>query len=187
MSIIKPSVSHSPAKVGRVVWFTGLPCAGKTSVAAACVEQRRSEGRLVEHLDGDSVRAAIDFTLFSQEARELHLRYIAFMASRLAANGVEVFCSFVSPLQAHRDFARSLCSDFIEVYVATTAQLCEQRDVKGHYARARKGEISNFTGVDGVYEPPNSPEITIETEDKSVSECVDLVLTSSYFREVGGE
>ena len=98
------------------------------------------------------------------------------MASRLAEHGVTVVASFVSPYRESRDFIRRLCGDFIEVYVATPLEECERRDVKGLYARARRGEIRNFTGIDDPYEPPEHPELTLDTRAFSVDQCVATVL-----------
>jgi adenylylsulfate kinase-like enzyme len=98
------------------------------------------------------------------------------MASRLAAHGVTVVASFVSPYKESRDFIRQLCRRFVEVYVATPLEECERRDPKGLYARARRGEIRNFTGIDDPYEPPDRPELTLDTRKASVEECVKKVL-----------
>ena len=98
------------------------------------------------------------------------------MASRLAAHGVTVVASFVSPYRASRDFVRRLCPAFLEVYVATPLEECERRDVKGLYARARRGEIRHFTGIDDPYEPPEHPELTLDTRALSVDQCVAQVL-----------
>jgi len=98
------------------------------------------------------------------------------MASRLAAHGVAVVASFVSPYRDSRDFVRSLCPEFVEIYVATPLEDCERRDVKGLYTRARRGEISNFTGIDDPYEPPEHPELILDTRILNVDQCVAKVL-----------
>jgi adenylylsulfate kinase len=98
------------------------------------------------------------------------------MASRLAAHGVTVVASFVSPYRESREFIRTHCREFVEIYVATPLDECERRDVKGLYARARRGEIKNFTGIDDPYEPPENPELTLDTRALSVEECVARVL-----------
>ena len=98
------------------------------------------------------------------------------MASRLAAHGVTVVASFVSPYRESRELIRKLCREFMEIYVATPLDECERRDVKGLYARARRGEIKNFTGIDDPYEPPDNPELTLDTRALSVDECVARVL-----------
>jgi adenylylsulfate kinase len=98
------------------------------------------------------------------------------MASRLAAHGVTVVASFVSPYRDSRDFVRKLCPRFVEIYVSTPLEECERRDVKGLYRRARRGEIRNFTGIDDPYEPPENPELTLDTRTLTVEQCVAQVL-----------
>jgi adenylylsulfate kinase len=133
-------------------------------------------GTDVEYIDGDALREVFPNTGFTRAEREEHLRRTGYMASRLAAHGVTVVASFVSPYRESRDFVRKLCSNFVEIYVATPLEECERRDVKGLYARARRGEIKNFTGIDDPYEPPEHPELTLETRALSVDECVAKVL-----------
>jgi adenylylsulfate kinase len=130
----------------------------------------------VEYIDGDALREVFPNTGFTQAERNEHLRRAGYMASRLAAHGVTVVASFVSPYRESRDFIRKLCRRFIEIYVATPLEECERRDVKGLYARARRGEISNFTGIDDPYEPPEHPELTLETVELTVEQCVAKVL-----------
>jgi adenylylsulfate kinase len=130
----------------------------------------------VEYIDGDALRAVFPNTGFSRAEREEHLRRTGYMAGRLAAHGVTVVASFVSPYRESREFIRRLCRDFIEIYVSTPLEECERRDVKGLYARARRGEIRNFTGIDDPYEPPEHPELTLDTRALSVDECVAKVL-----------
>jgi adenylylsulfate kinase len=130
----------------------------------------------VEYIDGDSLRDVFPNTGFTRAEREEHLRRTGYMASRLAAHGVTVVGSFVSPYRESRDFIRRLCSNFLEIYVATPLEECERRDVKGLYARARRGEIKNFTGIDDPYEPPEKPELTLDTLLLSVDESVTKIL-----------
>ena len=144
---------------GVVVWFTGLPCSGKTTLAKALSESLASSGIEVELLDGDLVRSAIGNQDFSEEGRARHLRYIGFTAARLSAHGVWVLASFVSPSREARDFVRNSCGAFFEVHVSTPLEQCEERDVKGHYAAARAGELPGFTGVGGEYESPEKSRI----------------------------
>jgi adenylylsulfate kinase len=136
-------------------------------------------GTDVEYIDGDSLREVFPNTGFTREEREEHLRRTGYMASRLAAHGVTVVASFVSPYRSSRDFIRRLCPGFVEVYVATPLEECERRDVKGLYARARRGEITNFTGIDDPYETPERPELRLDTQALSVEECVERVLQHS--------
>jgi adenylylsulfate kinase len=130
----------------------------------------------VEYIDGDALREVFPNTGFTRADREEHLRRTGYMASRLAAHGVTVVASFVSPYRESRDFIRKLCHEFVEIYVATPLEECERRDVKGLYARARRGEIANFTGIDDPYEPPENPELTLDTRALSVEQCVAAVL-----------
>ncbi len=161
---------------GCVVWFTGLPCSGKTTIAKKLMEILQEKGKDVELLDGDTVRDYIRNKDFSKEGRNKHLRYIALMAKLLAERGVIVLCSFVSPYRENRDFARSICKNFIEVYVKASLDTCIQRDVKGMYKKALNGEIKGFTGIDDPYEEPENPEIIVETDKESVEESVEKVL-----------
>ncbi len=162
---------------GCVVWFTGLPCSGKTTIAKKLMEILQEKGKDVELLDGDTVRDYIRNKDFSKEGRNKHLRYIALMAKLLAERGVIVLCSFVSPYRENRDFARSICKNFIEVYVKASLDTCIQRDVKGMYKKALNGEIKGFTGIDDPYEEPENPEIVVETDKESVEESVEKVLS----------
>jgi adenylylsulfate kinase len=130
----------------------------------------------VEYIDGDALREVFPNTGFTRADREEHLRRTGYMASRLAAHGVTVVASFVSPYRESRDFIRGLCPSFVEIYVATPLEECERRDVKGLYARARRGEIRNFTGIDDPYEVPEHPELTLDTRALSVDQSVARVL-----------
>ncbi len=159
-----------------VLWFTGLSGSGKSTIASRVDQALVDRGTDVEYIDGDALREVFPNTGFTRAEREEHLRRTGYMASRLAAHGVTVVASFVSPYRESRDFVRKLCSNFVEIYVATPLEECERRDVKGLYARARRGEIKNFTGIDDPYAPPEHPELTLETRGLSVDECVAKVL-----------
>jgi adenylylsulfate kinase len=159
-----------------VLWFTGLSGSGKSTIATRVDQALVDRGTDVEYIDGDALREVFPNTGFTRAEREEHLRRAGYMASRLAAHGVTVVASFVSPYRESRDFVRKLCSNFVEIYVATPLEECERRDVKGLYARARRGEIKNFTGIDDPYEPPEHPELILETRALSVDECVAKVL-----------
>jgi adenylylsulfate kinase len=153
-----------------------LSGSGKSTIAVRVHEELVRRGVEVEYIDGDALRDVFPNTGFTRGEREEHLRRTGYMASRLAAHGVTVVGSFVSPYRESRDFIRKLCSSYIEIYVATPLDECERRDVKGLYARARRGEIRNFTGIDDPYEPPEHPELTLDTRALSVDECVAKVL-----------
>ena len=159
-----------------VLWFTGLSGSGKSTIAVRVHQELRRRGVAVEYIDGDALREVFPNTGFTREEREEHLRRTGYMASRLAAHGVTVVASFVSPYRESRDFIRRHCPGFVEIYVATPLEECERRDVKGLYARARRGEIRNFTCIDDPYEPPEHPELTLDTRALTVDQCVARVL-----------
>ena len=165
--------SSAPAPV---LWFTGLSGSGKSTIAVRVHEALVGRGTEVEYIDGDALREVFPNTGFTRAEREEHLRRTGYMASRLAAHGVTVIASFVSPYRESRDFIRRLCPGFVEIFVATPLDECERRDVKGLYARARRGEIRNFTGIDDPFEVPEHPELTLDTRALSVEQCVDRVL-----------
>jgi adenylylsulfate kinase len=168
---------ESRTKAGApVLWFTGLSGSGKSTIAGRVHRELARRGVDVEYIDGDALREVFPNTGFTRADREEHLRRTGYMASRLAAHGVTVVASFVSPYRDSREFVRKLCPDFFEIYVATPLEECERRDVKGLYARARLGQIQNFTGIDDPYEPPESPELTLDTRTLSVDECTAKVL-----------
>ena len=158
-----------------VVWLTGLPSAGKSTIAERLAADLRERGVPVEHLDGDAIRELFP-TGFTRSERESHVRRFGYFASRLEHHGVVVVASFVSPYADSRGFVRRLCRNFVEVHVATPVEECERRDVKGLYARARRGEITRFTGIDDPYEPPVNPEVTIDTRKVSVREASRRIL-----------
>lgn len=159
---------------GIVLWFTGLSGAGKTTIAMALEERLRAAGKLVERLDGDVVRQSLSRDLgFSKEDRDKNIERVTFVAKLLARNGVITLVSFISPYRKHREHARSEIDNFVEVHVHCPIDVCEQRDVKGLYKKARAGELANFTGIDDPYEEPESPELVIRTHELSVEEAVD--------------
>jgi adenylylsulfate kinase len=160
------------------VWLTGLPSAGKTTIARAVEKRLLDEGRKVEVLDGDVVRTHLTKGLgFSREDRDENVRRIGFVADLLSRNGVIVLASVISPYRNIRDELRELHQGrFVEVYVSTPVEVCSERDVKGLYAKQRAGEITGLTGVDDPYEPPLAPEVTIPTHELSIDEAVERVL-----------
>ena len=160
------------------VWLTGLPSAGKTTIARAVEKRLLDEGRKVEVLDGDVVRTHLTKGLgFSREDRDENVRRIGFVANLLSRNGVTVLASVISPYRSVRDELRELHDGrFVEVYVSTPVEVCSERDVKGLYAKQRSGEISGLTGVDDPYEPPVAPEVVIPTHELTIDEAVERVL-----------
>ena len=159
-----------------VLWFTGLSGSGKSTIATQVHTELVRRGTDVEYIDGDALREVFPNTGFTRAEREEHLRRTGYMASRLAAHGVTVVASFVSPYRESRDFIRRLCPGFMEIYVATPLEECERRDVKGLYARARRGEIRNFTGIDDPFEAPEHPELVLDTRTLTVEQSVSAVL-----------
>lgn len=163
---------------GITVWFTGLPSAGKSTIARALEKRLLDDGRRVEVLDGDALRAHLTKDLgFSREDREENVRRIGYVASLLARNGVVVLCPVIAPYRSIRDEVRALHHDssYAEVYVSTPVETCSDRDVKGLYAKQRAGELSGLTGVDDPYEPPLDPEVTVPTHTQSLDESVETV------------
>lgn len=159
-----------------VIWFTGLSGAGKSTISEEVYQRLKNKGLKAEHLDGDIVRSIFPATGFSKEERNRHVKRVGFLASMLEKNGVFVVASFISPYKESRDFVRNLCANFQEVFVSTPLEECERRDAKGLYAKARKGEITQFTGIDDPYEEPQNPEINVDTSNQSVDESVDFVM-----------
>jgi adenylylsulfate kinase len=151
-----------------VVWFTGLSGSGKSTLARWLASEMRIAGLKVEELDGDAIRARFPAIGFTRDERDAHIKRVGELASTLEQNGVSVVASLISPYEESRRFVRGLCRNFVEIYVSTPLDVCEQRDVKGLYARARAGGIVHFTGIDDPYEPPASPELVLDTSDVSV-------------------
>jgi adenylylsulfate kinase len=164
------------SRPGAVLWFTGLSGSGKSTIAERVVQELAKKGVPLEYLDGDLIREIFPATGFTRPERDAHIKRVGFLASRLEAHGVVVVASLVSPYESSRQFVRGLCRRFQEIFVSTPFEECERRDVKGLYARARRGEITNFTGLDDPYEPPARPELTIDTRNTSVDEAVKRVL-----------
>jgi adenylyl-sulfate kinase len=162
---------------GFTLWFTGLACSGKTVLADAVAEELKKRGMKVERLDGDIVRESLTSDLgFTQEDRNENIKRVTFVAKLLSRNGVAVLASFISPYNKIRSYSRNEIGDFILVYVKCPLEVCEERDVKGMYAKARAGEIKNFTGIDHPFEEPNHPDIIVETDKQTVDESKQIIL-----------
>ena len=160
------------------VWLTGLPSAGKTTLAHGVASVLASRGIRYQILDGDVMREYLTKDLgFSKEDRDTNVRRIGFVASLLAHQGVVVLCPVISPYRSSRAEVRGLHGPgrFFEVYIATPVETCELRDVKGLYARARNGEITGMTGIDDPYEPPFEPELEVAAGTTSVDESVKII------------
>lgn len=159
----------------KIIWLTGLSGSGKSTISKGLEKSLQEEGFLTMVLDGDNVRTGINNNLgFSDTDRKENIRRIAEVAKLFLNNGIITLCSFVSPTEEIRGMAKSIigAEDFIEVYVNTPLEECERRDIKGLYAKARKGEIKDFTGVNAPWEEPHKPNLEIKTKDKTVEESV---------------
>lgn len=162
---------------GVTIWLTGLSGAGKTTICQFLETELRSQGYKIEVLDGDVVRQNLSKGLtFSKEDRDENIRRIAFVAHLLTRNNVIVLVSVISPYRAIREEVKEKIGDFIEVYVNAPLEVCEQRDVKGLYKKARSGEIKNFTGIDDLYEIPLEPDVECKTHQESVAESANKIL-----------
>jgi adenylylsulfate kinase len=172
--------SGSPTEQkGFTVWFTGLSGAGKSTIAEMLYHEFQARGMSTEILDGDVVRQNLSKGLgFSKEDRDANIRRIGFVAQLLTRNGVATICCPISPYKAVRDEVRAMIGDFVEVYVhATIEELAEHRDPKGLYKKALAGEITGFTGVDDPYEPPDDPELVLDTMVETPEESLQRTLT----------
>ena len=159
------------------VWLTGLPCSGKTTLGLSVTGRLKAAGCQAEFLDGDVVRRELWRELaFSKADREENVRRLGFLAGLLARQGIVAVVSAVSPYRASRDLVRGDSTQFLEVYVNAPLAVCEQRDVKGMYRKARSGELPGFTGVADPYEPPLHPEIECRTNLETVEESVAKIM-----------
>jgi adenylylsulfate kinase len=162
---------------GFTVWFTGIPCCGKTTIADQVAIVLKKKDYTVERLDGDIVRLGLTSNLgFSKKDRDENIRRVTFVAKKLTRNNVIVLATFVSPYREQRRNARKEIERFVEVYVRCPVEICMKRDVKGMYRKALEGKIKHFTGVDDPYEKPEHPELIINTDTESIEESVKKVL-----------
>jgi adenylylsulfate kinase len=170
---------------GFTLWFTGLSGSGKTTISRQLEGHLRERGSKLEILDGDVVRENLSKGLgFSKEDRDTNIRRIAFVADLLSRNGVPVITAAISPYKEIRDEARELMGDrFVEVFVKASVDTCAERDVKGLYEKAFKGEIKEFTGVSDPYEQPENPEFVCDTENETPEESAEKLL--AYLEERG--
>ncbi len=162
---------------GVIVWLTGLSGSGKTTIARKIAEELKERNCLVEVLDGDVVRNHLSQELgFSKKDRDINIRRIGFVASLLSKNGVIAIVAAISPYRDIRDEIRTISTNFIEVYINAPLLVCEQRDVKGLYAKARAGEIQHFTGIDDPYEEPLNPDVICHTSNETILESATKVI-----------
>ncbi|HZD73990.1 MAG TPA: adenylyl-sulfate kinase [Actinomycetota bacterium] len=162
---------------GFVIWLTGLSGAGKSTLAGALAPRLLDHGHRVEVLDGDEIRTNLCQGLgYSRQDRDTNIARIGYVAGKLAKHGVAVIVAAISPYTEARQKVRASVANFVEVHVAAPVETCVERDVKGLYARALAGEISNFTGISDPYEPPEDPEIVLHTAGETVEESVTRML-----------
>ncbi|MEU5974951.1 adenylyl-sulfate kinase [Streptomyces sp. NPDC047315] len=165
---------------GATIWLTGLPSAGKTTIAYALAEQLGSAGHRTEVLDGDEIREFLSAGLgFDRKDRHTNVQRIGFVAELLASHGVKVLVPVIAPYADSREAVRkrheTAGTPYVEVHIATPVEVCSERDVKGLYAKQAAGEISGLTGVDDPYEEPVSPDLRIQSQDQTVAESADAV------------
>ncbi len=163
---------------GVVLWFTGLSGSGKSTLANEVAYRLHKKGKLTYVLDGDNIRHGLNKDLgFTPEDRTENIRRISEVANLFADAGVITLTAFISPYRKDRNFCRSLLQDrFMEIYTKAPLEVCEERDPKGLYKKARAGEIKEFTGIDAPYEPPENPELIIETDKETIEESADKVI-----------
>jgi len=162
---------------GFTLWFTGLACSGKSILADAVADDLKARGMKVERLDGDIVRKSLTRDLgFSDDDRRMNIERVTFVAKLLTRNSVAVLASFISPFNDIREYSRKKIGAYILVYVKCPIEVCEQRDIKGMYAKARAGEIKQFTGIDSPFEEPDKADIVVETDKQTVEESKIIVL-----------
>ena len=164
---------------GLMLWFTGLSGSGKSTVAIAVERELQRRGLLCRILDGDNIRTGINSNLgFSADDRKENIRRIAEVAKLFVDTGIITIAAFISPTEELRQLARGIigAADFKEIYISTPLSVCEERDVKGLYARARRGEIQNFTGISAPFEAPASPALSLDTSKMSLEDCVEKIL-----------
>lgn len=167
---------------GMVIWLTGLPCSGKTTISKKLEKYFLKKHLPVQILDGDSVRKNICKDLgFSKADRDKNIERVAYIAQMLANNKINVIISFVSPYKRMRAFARKICPNFVEVYVKCSIEECIRRDAKGMYKKALAGKIKDFTGIQDPYEEPKTSEVILETDKNSAQKCVSELI--SYIKK----
>jgi len=179
----KKEKSQKPKKLGAVLWFTGLSGSGKSAIADKVYQYLTNRNINCQRLDGDILRKNLTKELdFSKEGREKNIAIAGFVAKMLAQNGIIVLASFISPYQKQRKKLRKDIDNFIEIYVNAPIEICEKRDVKGLYKKAKNGEIKNFTGINHPYESPQNPEIELKTHKESIKQSFEKVI--GYLKKI---
>lgn len=162
---------------GAILWLTGLSGAGKTTIAVTLAQELRKRDYLTELLDGDLIRTHLSQELgYSKQDRDINVRRIGFVANLLSRNGIMAIAAAISPYRQVREELKQTTHNFIEIYVDTPLNVCQARDVKGLYAKAKAGLIQNFTGISDPYEVPINPDIICQTDKFTLEQCVNQVL-----------
>jgi adenylyl-sulfate kinase len=170
-------IKHKNNNKGFTLWFTGLPCSGKSTLAEIVARELQRLGHGVEVLDGDVVRTHLTKGLgFSKEDRDENIRRIGFVCKLLSRHGAAAIAAAISPYRSVRDEVRGTIENFVEVYVDTPLEICIQRDVKGMYKKALAGEMKHFTGIDDPYEPPLNPEVIIHAQKETPEESAQRIM-----------
>lgn len=172
---------------GVMLWFTGLSGSGKSTVAIALERELHRRGLLCRILDGDNIRSGINSNLgFTADDRRENIRRIAEVAKLFVDTGIITIAAFISPTEELRRMARDIIGekDFKEIFISTPLEECERRDVKGLYARARRGEVKNFTGISAPFEAPENPAVEIDTTNRTPEECVEQIISSGVLGDI---
>ena len=178
-SVTKEEREDKSGQKGVILWFTGLSASGKSTIANTFAREVFNRGKGVYVLDGDNIRHGLNKDLgFDEESRKENIRRIGEVAKLFVDAGQIVCTAFISPYRQDREVVRQLVEDeeFLEVYVKASVEICEKRDPKGLYKKAKAGEIPNFTGISAPYEAPINPEIILDTEQYSIEECVQQLI-----------
>lgn len=181
VTLDKNTRAKMKAQVPCCIWLTGLSGAGKSTIANLLEQRLFEQNHHTYLLDGDNLRHGLNQDLgFTEIDRAENIRRVAEVSRLMVDAGLIVIASFISPFEAERRMARRLFAEgeFIEVYIATPLAECEKRDTKGLYAKARRGELKNFTGIDSAYEPPENPEVVVDTCNLSADACVDKIIST---------